>query len=100
MGEALSKFCLAYDMAEEQMSIAGEWCNSEDGATADVLNPASGEVIATVPKATIADVNRCVDASRAAFNSKDWSLMDPAQRGRCLLKMAAATYANANALAA
>ena len=100
MGEALSKFCLACNMAEEQMSIAGEWCNSEDGATADVLNPASGEVIATVPKATIADVNRCVDASRAAFNSKDWSLMDPAQRGRILQKMAAATYANAKSLAA
>ena len=29
------------------MLIAGEWCDAEDGATADVLNPATGEVIAT-----------------------------------------------------
>ena len=42
------------------MLIAGEWCDAEDGGTGDVLNPATGEIIATVPKATIADVDRCV----------------------------------------
>ena len=87
-------------MASEQMLIAGEWCDAEDGATADVLNPATGEVIATTPKATINDVERCVSASREALNSKDWAAMDPAQRGRILQKMAAATYANAKSLAA
>ncbi|DAC39373.1 MAG TPA: aldehyde dehydrogenase, partial [Candidatus Poseidoniales archaeon] len=87
-------------MASEQMLIAGEWTDAEDGSTSDVLNPASGEVIATTPKATIGDVERCVAASRAALNSKDWAAMDPAQRGRILQKMAAATYANAKSLAA
>ena len=82
------------------MLIAGEWTNAEDGSTSDVLNPATGEVIATTPKATIADVERCVAASRAALKSKDWAAMDPAQRGRVLQKMAAATYANAKSLAA
>jgi aldehyde dehydrogenase (NAD+) len=100
MGEALSKFCLACDMTSEQMWITGEWCDAEDGAVGDALNPATGEVIATVPKATVNDVDRCVQASRDAFNSKDWSTMDPAQRGRVLQKMAAATYANAKSLAA
>ena len=57
-------------MASEQMWIAGEWTDAEDGSTSDVLNPATGEVIATTPKATIADVERCVAASRAALNSK------------------------------
>ena len=55
-------------MSAEQMWIAGEWCDAEDGATADILNPATGEVMATTPKATIADVNRCVEASRAAVS--------------------------------
>ena len=82
------------------MWIAGEWTDAEDGSTSDVLNPATGEVIATTPKATISDVERCVAASRAALNSKDWGAMDPAQRGRILQKMAAATYANAKSLAA
>ncbi|HII21862.1 MAG TPA: hypothetical protein HA307_03950, partial [Candidatus Poseidoniaceae archaeon] len=51
---------MALNMSAEQMWIAGEWCDAEDGATADILNPATGEVMATTPKATIADVNRCV----------------------------------------
>ena len=100
MGEALRQFLLALTMTSEQMLIAGEWCDAEDGATADVLNPATGEVIAKTPKATIGDVEKSVSASRAALQSKDWATMDPAQRGRILQKMAAATYANAKSLAA
>ena len=87
-------------MSAEQMSIAGEWCDAEDGATAEILNPATSEVIATTPKATLADVHRCVDASRAAFEDASWKAMDPAQRGRILNKMAQATYAKAKELAA
>ena len=79
------------------MSIAGEWCNSEDGATADVLNPASGEVIATVPKATIADVNRCVDASRAAFKAS--RAASAATCSVCTLASAACIAASVVALA-
>ena len=58
MGEALRQFLLALTMTSEQMLIAGEWCDAEDGATADVLNPATGEVIAKTPKATIGDVEK------------------------------------------
>ena len=82
------------------MWIAGEWTDAEDGSTAEIINPASGEIIATTPKATIADVDRCVAASKAALHSRDWAAMDPAQRGRILQKMAAVTYANAKSLAA
>ena len=78
-------------MSAEQMSIAGKWCDAEDGATADILNPATGQVMANTPKATLNDVNRCVDASRAAFEDPSWKAMDPAQRGRILNKMAQAT---------
>lgn len=100
MKGALRRFPLPKHMSDEMMLIAGEWCASSDGATGEVIDPSSGEVIANVPKATLEDVERCVSASREAFSSKDWSLMDPAQRGRILNKMAAATYANAKSLAA
>ena len=80
-------------MADEQMWIAGEWCAAENGATSEALNPATGEVMATVPKATVGDVHRCVASSRAALESPEWKRMDPAQRGRVLNKMAAVTYA-------
>ena len=50
MGEALRRFLLALTMTSEQMLIAGEWCDADDSATAVVLNPATGEVIAKLLK--------------------------------------------------
>ena len=47
-------------MTEQQMYIAGEWVNSSDNNFSDaIINPATGEVIAKIPKATIQDVERC-----------------------------------------
>ena len=85
-------------MADEQMWIAGAWCSAENNETSEVLNPATGEVMATVPKATVGDVDRCVAASREALNAADWKTMDPLSAAN-LNKMAAATYAKAKELA-
>ncbi|DAC08985.1 MAG TPA: aldehyde dehydrogenase family protein, partial [Candidatus Poseidoniales archaeon] len=87
-------------MDEESMWIGGAWTSASDGATGEVLDPSSGEVIASVPKATLADVDTAVAASRAAFEDRSWAAMDPAQRGRVLNKMAAVTYSKAKELAA
>ena len=81
------------------MYIAGEWVNSSDNNFSDAINPATGEVIAKIPKATTQDVERCLAASKSAFNDSAWKNIDPAQRGRILNKMAAVTYAKAKELA-
>ena len=81
------------------MYIAGEWVNSSDSKFSDAINPATGEVIAKIPKATTQDVERCLAASKSAFNDSAWKNIDPAQRGRILNKMAAATYQAAKDLA-
>ncbi len=81
------------------MWIAGEWCAASTGETSDVINPATGEIMATVPRASMEDLERSVASSRAAFEHPDWKAMDPAQRGRILNKMAAVTYAKAKELA-
>ena len=86
-------------MADELMWIAGEWCAAENQETSDVINPATGDVMGTVPRATVGDVDRCVAASRTALNGAEWKAMDPAKRGRILNKMAAVTYAKAKELA-
>ena len=44
-------------MDETSMWIGGAWTGASDGATGEVLDPSSGEVIANVPKATLADVD-------------------------------------------
>lgn len=86
-------------MTEQQMYIAGEWVNSSDNKFSDAINPATGEVIAKIPKATTQDVERCLAASKSAFSDSAWKNIDPAQRGRILNKMAAATYQAAKDLA-
>ncbi|MEA3190311.1 MAG: aldehyde dehydrogenase [Thermoplasmata archaeon] len=79
------------------MLLGGEW--TSDRPTAPVLDPATGQVLAQVPQGTRADVDAAVAASRAAFESKEWRTMDPAQRGRILQKLAWLTTANAKELA-
>ncbi|MFG1709638.1 aldehyde dehydrogenase family protein [Nonomuraea sp. M3C6] len=46
--------------------------------TTDVVNPATGEVVARVPAGTAADVDRAVSAATAAFPG--WAATDPAER--------------------
>lgn len=86
-------------MNDEMMYISGGWQSSSNGEKSEVTNPATSEVIATIPMASPEDVEQCIAASRAAFQSKEWALMDPAERGRMLNRMAQATYSQAKHLA-
>jgi len=47
--------------------IAGEWQGADDGVTFDVVNPATGEVIATVPRMGAAETRRAIDSANAAW---------------------------------
>ena len=69
-----------------RMFINGEWTDAAGGETTQVINPATEEVIAEVPKGGEADVDRAVEAARAAFES--WSLTTPAERSTALHKFA------------
>ena len=46
------------------MLIDGNWTGASDGAVDAVLNPATGEEIATVPRASAADIARAVAAAQ------------------------------------
>ena len=62
--------------------INGEWRASSDGATLDVDNPATGEVLASVASATPADGMAALDAAVAAQAS--WAKVAPRDRGEIL----------------
>lgn len=47
-----------------QMIIAGEHIDASDGATITVTDPYTGELLATVPSATVEDVERAAEAAR------------------------------------
>ena len=70
------------------MFIDGEFVNATAGDTTSVINPATEEVIAEVPKGTEADVDRAAEAARRAFD--DWSQTTPGERSMMLWKWAQA----------
>ncbi len=57
-------------LLKQQCLIDGVWCDADDGATIAVTNPATGEVIATVPRMGALETRRAIAASHAAF--KQW----------------------------
>jgi len=79
--------------------IGGEAVDPAEGATEEVLNPATGEVIAAAPLSTKADVDRAVAAAKAAFESGSWSTVPPLQRAQALLRMAAMVQERAEEIA-
>ncbi|MFP5417502.1 MAG: NAD-dependent succinate-semialdehyde dehydrogenase [Actinomycetes bacterium] len=61
----------ALAIAPTDLSIAGQWRTSSNGATFDVINPATGDVLATVASAGPADGAAAIDAAAAA--SESWA---------------------------
>jgi len=74
----------------EQLIVNGERTEASDRQTFDVYDPSSGDVLASVAKATTADVDHAVAAAHAALESKAWGGMAPAERGRIMFRVAAA----------
>jgi len=70
-----------------RLYIDGQWVDGSGTEYVDVINPATEEVIGTVPQATTADVDRAVQAARKAFDEGPWPRMSPRQRSVILLKM-------------
>jgi 1-pyrroline dehydrogenase len=84
-------------VVQHKMFIGGEFVDSASGETMEVLNPATGEVIAEVPAGTAEDVDRAVDAAKQAWG--EWRHKTPKDRMELLLKLADVIDQNAEELA-
>lgn len=62
--------------------IGGDWVSASDGAEIDVYDPATAEVIATVPNASPEDALAAVSAAHDALS--DWSGTAPRNRAEVL----------------
>ena len=71
-----------------RLLIDGALTGSASGERLPVVNPATGAVLAHVPKAGQAEVNRAVEAARRAFEDGRWSRLPPAARAAALWKLA------------
>jgi len=81
---------------DTELLIDGAFQRGE-GEEEKVLNPATGELLASVPEASLEQVNRAVSAAARAFDG--WSETVPMERSRLLLKLADAIESNAEKLA-
>jgi 1-pyrroline dehydrogenase len=84
-------------VSQNKNFVNGKWVDAVEGGTMEVLNPATGETIAEVPRGTQADVDRAVEAAKAAL--PEWLETTPGERAEALLKLAAAIDENAEELA-
>ena len=66
----------------QQCYIAGQWCDAADGATLPVNNPATGEILGTVPKMGAAETRRAIEAAGEAFPA--WRLKTAKERAGIL----------------
>jgi alpha-ketoglutaric semialdehyde dehydrogenase len=69
-----------------QNFIGGEWVDAASGETFESTNPATGEVLGTFARSGAEDVERAVEAAKAAFES--WRLVPAPKRGEILYRFA------------
>ena len=78
--------------------IAGEYVDGRTETTTDIVNPATGSVVATAPVSSQADVDAAYGAAETAFT--EWGRTTPSERQQALLKIADAIEAHADELIA
>ncbi|MDQ1585269.1 MAG: betaine-aldehyde dehydrogenase [Actinomycetota bacterium] len=76
--------------------VNGKHVDAAEGRTADLVNPATGEVFAAAPVSSAADVDAAMQAAADAFPG--WRDSTPSERQRALLRIADAIEAKADEL--
>src|ERR671938_1355272 len=89
---------MAVATREYGLFVNGESAEPASGETRDLAEPATGEPLARVATATEADVDRAVEAARAALGGP-WGKTPPTERSRLLHALADAIQANRKELA-
>ncbi len=82
---------------ETRNLVGGEWIAALDGATLDVTNPATDELIARVPSCGTAETRAAIEAAAAAF--PEWSARPAAARAAPLLALASLMRSEVDRLA-
>ena len=66
----------------QQCYVAGQWIDADSGQTLDVTNPATGEVLGTIPKLGADETRRAIEAAEAAWPA--WRAMLAKERAAIL----------------
>jgi len=81
----------------QQCYVDGQWIGATGGATVDVSNPATREVLGTVPKLGVAETRAAIEAAHAAFPA--WAARTAKDRAALLRRWHDLMLAHADDLA-
>ena len=81
----------------QQAYLDGRWCDADDGATAEVRNPATNQVLGTVPFMGHAETRRAIQAAKGAWAG--WRSRPAAERSALLRRWHGLMLANVDDLA-
>jgi len=70
------------ELLRSQCFIGGRWVDADDGSTIEVVNPATGRIIGTVPRAGAAETRRAIESAAAA--QPGWARKTAKERGAIL----------------
>jgi betaine-aldehyde dehydrogenase len=85
-------------MKSFQNFVNGQYVDSADGRTTDVVNPVTGKVYASAPLSAQADVDAAMSAAATAY--EEWRESTPSERSLALFRIADAVEARADELIA
>ena len=79
--------------------VSGKWTAGSSTETFELRNPATGDVIGRVPRATKDDAREAVEVGRRALEAASWRDMEQTKRGKLLMQIAALMRQNFDELA-
>ena len=85
------------DLFRTQAYIDGKWVDADSGETFAVIDPATGEEIAQVPRMGATETRRAIEAAERA--QVGWRKLLAKERAKILRDLADAMLANADDLA-
>jgi betaine-aldehyde dehydrogenase len=88
-----------YEYQYDKLFIGGQWVSPAGSETVDVVSPTTEQPVASIPKATDADIDAAVAAARKAHDDRTWRDLPPAERGKQLLALADLLEARADDIA-
>src|SRR5690242_19870373 len=83
----------------DRLFVGGTWVSPSSSATIDVISLHTEDVIARVPEAREADIDRAVAAAREAFDRGPWPRMTPAERADLMAALLEQLQARAEEIA-
>ena len=87
-----------HELLRNQAFINGEWCAADDGTNFSVLDPATGEEVAALPRMGATETRRAIHAAEAALPA--WRGMTAKARAAIMRRWSDLMLANSEALAA